>query len=135
MCWSIFPSHTLSVAQNDLPLRTRVCTTGRPLASIYQRCARPGYCLSFWQEANQTNKRTNGEQDGKRGGERNKRQNSGTSFANLFNQGSRYENPQIKKPEKHHGRELQRRHCDILLCACVFLTAFMHSSPSNLFFP
>lgn len=64
----LFLSHTLSVAQNDLPLRTRVCSTGRPLASIYQHWAHPEYCPSFWRGANQTNKRTNGE----RGGGKNK---------------------------------------------------------------
>lgn len=49
------------VLQNDLPLGTRAHATGRPPASIYQRRARPEHCLSFWQEANQINKRTNGE--------------------------------------------------------------------------
>ena len=67
-------SHTLSVAQNDLPLWTRVCATGRPLASIYQHWAHPEYCPSFWREANQTNKRTNGE----RGGGKNKGKKRGT---------------------------------------------------------
>lgn len=86
---SLSSSRTLSVAQNDLPLWTRVCATGRPLASIYQRWAHPEYCLSFWQEANQTNTRTNGEQEGKSEGRRTKGEKQ-TYFANLFNQVNRY---------------------------------------------
>lgn len=80
---SLYPAlthtHTLSVAQNDLLLWTRVGATGWPLASIYQHWAHPEYCLSFWQEANQTNKRTNGEQEVKREEKKNKKKNQPTS--------------------------------------------------------
>lgn len=106
---SLFLSHTLSVAQNDLPLWTRVCATGRPLASIYQRWAHPEYCLPFWQEANQTNKRTNGEQGGKRGGRENKEEKQWDFFCQPLQSGEQIHTEmkckvQIKKPENHHLR-------------------------------
>lgn len=123
----LFLSFSLCVAQNDLPLWARLRAAGQLLASIYQCWAYPEYCLSFWQEANQTKKEDKWEQGRKKETKGNKVEKQWNFSCQPLQSG---EQTHIKWMQKKSGMKNSESHyLWDLSCSDILSTLCMQSSP------
>lgn len=123
----LFLSFSLCVAQNDLPLWARLRAAGQLLASIYQCWAYPEYCLSFWQEANQTKKEDKWEQGRKKETKGNKVKKQWNFSCQPLQSG---EQTHIKWMQKKSGMKNSESHyLWDLSCSDILSTLCMQSSP------